>query len=66
MNILTNAIAGPPGLPPSWLHPLRPLNGKEAVTAFLMALDASRGYELVCMDVVMPEMNGHQAVRLIR
>jgi two-component system chemotaxis response regulator CheY len=42
------------------------VNGKEAVAAFRSALEAGRPYDLVCMDVVMPEMDGHQAVMTIR
>jgi two-component system chemotaxis response regulator CheY len=42
------------------------LNGKEAVAAFRTALETYRAYNLICMDVVMPEMNGHEAVKQIR
>ena len=42
------------------------LNGKEAVKAFRSALEAKSPFNLICMDVVMPEMDGHQAVRVIR
>jgi two-component system chemotaxis response regulator CheY len=42
------------------------LNGKEAVKAFRQALEEKRPFNLICMDVVMPEMDGHQAVRVIR
>jgi two-component system chemotaxis response regulator CheY len=41
-------------------------NGKEAVDAFRSALATGRPYDLVCMDVLMPEMNGHEAVKNIR
>ncbi len=41
-------------------------NGREAVDAFRVALERGQGYELVCMDVMMPEMNGREAVRQIR
>lgn len=41
-------------------------NGREAVKAFRSAAEAGQGYDLISMDVVMPEMDGHQAVRMIR
>ena len=42
------------------------VNGKEAVEAFRLALEANQPYDLICMDVVMPEMDGHEAVKMIR
>jgi two-component system chemotaxis response regulator CheY len=42
------------------------VNGREAVEAFHSALDGGTGYDLVCMDIMMPEMDGEQAVREIR
>ena len=41
-------------------------NGKDAVKAVRVALEADQPYNLICMDVVMPQMDGHQAVRVIR
>ena len=37
-------------------------NGKDAINAFRQALDAHEGFDLICMDIVMPEMNGDEAV----
>jgi len=34
-------------------------NGTEAVEAFRNALDEGEPYDLVCLDIMMPEMNGH-------
>jgi len=42
------------------------VNGKEAVDAFGRALDEGQKYDLVCMDIMMPEMNGREAVRQVR
>ena len=41
-------------------------NGKEAVEAFRAASESGHRYDLVCMDLLMPEMDGRQAVREIR
>jgi two-component system chemotaxis response regulator CheY len=42
------------------------VNGKEAVAAFRAAKERGEGYELICMDIMMPEMDGQAAVREIR
>jgi two-component system chemotaxis response regulator CheY len=42
------------------------VNGEEALGAFKKALDDGRPYDLVCMDLVMPEMDGQQALREMR
>ena len=42
------------------------VNGKEAVEAFRAALEQGRDYGLVCMDVMMPEMDGRTAVQHLR
>ena len=34
------------------------INGVEAVEAFQIALDEGKPYELICLDIMMPEMNG--------
>ena len=41
-------------------------NGAEGVEAFRNALDAGAPYDLVCLDIMMPEMDGHEALRTIR
>jgi len=42
------------------------VNGKEAVEAFRIALERGEKYDLVCMDIMMPEMDGREAVRQVR
>ena len=42
------------------------VNGREAVEAFNSALERGQSYDLVCMDIMMPEMDGREAVRQIR
>lgn len=42
------------------------VNGREAVEAFRAVFATSGQYDLICMDVRMPEMNGTEAVRQIR
>ena len=42
------------------------VNGREAVSAFRMALDNGQPYDLICMDIMMPEMDGQTALKEIR
>ena len=42
------------------------VNGKEALAAVGAALDANEPYDLVCMDIMMPEMDGQQCLAEIR
>lgn len=42
------------------------INGREAIEAFEMALDQGEPYDLVCLDIMMPEVDGYQALQSIR
>lgn len=42
------------------------VNGLEAVQAFFQSLDDNNCYDLICMDIMMPEMDGQTALRKIR
>mgnify|MGYP001026097361 CR=1 FL=1 len=42
------------------------VDGMEAVDAFLMALEDEEPYDLVCLDIMMPVMDGYQALMGIR
>ena len=41
-------------------------DGTEAVEACTIALDCGDPYDLICMDLLMPKMNGLEALTLIR
>ena len=42
------------------------INGKEAVEAVRMALETGEPYDLICLDIMMPEMDGKEALKEIR
>ena len=42
------------------------VNGKEAVEAFRSALERGEKYDLICVDIMMPEMDGREAVQQMR
>lgn len=41
-------------------------DGAEAVRACRFAIQRSRPYDLICLDIMMPQMDGHQALKKIR
>lgn len=42
------------------------VNGREAVEAARLAMEADEPYDLICLDIMMPEMDGQEALRQIR
>jgi two-component system chemotaxis response regulator CheY len=41
-------------------------DGKEAVAAFRRSLSSGEPYDLICMDIMLPKLNGQEALQLIR
>ncbi len=41
-------------------------DGKEAIDLFTIALDEQKPYSMICMDIMMPNMSGRDALRGIR
>ena len=42
------------------------VNGNEAVQAFNISFEDKQPYDLICLDIMMPEMDGKEALKLIR
>ncbi len=42
------------------------VNGMEAIEAFLLALDEEKPYDLICLDIMMPKVDGIKALKAIR
>jgi len=42
------------------------VNGREAVDAAFQARESGEPYDLICLDIMMPEMDGQEALKLIR
>jgi two-component system, chemotaxis family, chemotaxis protein CheY len=41
-------------------------DGEDAVAAFGIALEKDAPYDLICMDILMPRIDGHEALQRIR
>lgn len=42
------------------------VNGVEALEAFTQSLEDANHYDLICMDIMMPKMDGQTALKQIR
>lgn len=42
------------------------VNGNEAIEAFTLAINSDEPYQLICLDIMMPEMDGHATLKEIR
>ena len=42
------------------------VNGKEAMEAVRLSFEADKPYDLICLDIRMPEMDGMEVLRQIR
>lgn len=42
------------------------VNGRQAVEAVRASLDQGKPFDLICLDIMMPGMDGHQVLREIR
>jgi two-component system chemotaxis response regulator CheY len=42
------------------------VNGREAVEAVRLAMESGEAYDVICLDIMMPEMDGYEALSQIR
>jgi two-component system, chemotaxis family, chemotaxis protein CheY len=42
------------------------IDGMEALEAFMLAWDEGKPYELICLDIMMPELDGVKTLKTIR
>ena len=42
------------------------VDGEEAINAFNLAWEEKEPYDLICMDIMMPKINGQEALKKIR
>jgi two-component system, chemotaxis family, chemotaxis protein CheY len=42
------------------------VDGAEAVQAFELAVKEGQHYDLICLDIMMPKMNGQEVLKVIR
>lgn len=42
------------------------IDGMEALEAFMMAWDEGKPYDLICLDIMMPTLDGEKTLKMIR
>lgn len=42
------------------------IDGMEALKAFMMAWDEGKPYDLICLDIMMPILDGEKTLKMIR
>ncbi|AUG57861.1 response regulator [Acetivibrio saccincola] len=42
------------------------IDGIEAIDAYMIALDEEKPYDLICLDIMMPKMDGKKVLKAIR
>jgi two-component system, chemotaxis family, chemotaxis protein CheY len=42
------------------------VDGEEAIQAFTIALDTGESYDLICLDIMMPILDGYEVLKQIR
>ena len=42
------------------------IDGMEALEAFMMAWDEEKPYDLICLDIMMPTLDGEKTLKMIR
>lgn len=42
------------------------IDGMEALEAFMMAWDEGEPYDLICLDIMMPHLDGERTLKMIR
>jgi two-component system chemotaxis response regulator CheY len=42
------------------------VDGLEAIEAYMMALEEKKPYELICLDIMMPKLDGIKVIKVIR
>lgn len=42
------------------------VDGMEALEAFMMAWDEGEPYDLICLDIMMPNLDGERTLKIIR
>ncbi len=41
-------------------------NGEQAVNAFKKSINEDKPYDLICLDIIMPKLDGQNALKIIR